>query len=282
MKLNRICFLGTPEFSVPILSMLMQYQNRNQSQISVITMPDKKQGRKQILKPSPVKMYALSLNLPVYTPPKTDLSACIDSINPDLIVVVAYGHIIEKHITDTYFCINIHTSLLPQYRGASPIHTALLNGDLITGVSIIRMNERMDEGDILYSKQCEIQFQDTLHTLTHRLATLSAKACESFINDCYLSNAIKQTKQDHQQATYTQKITPDVLCLDLESTASSIHNQVRAFSPKPGAYVVKNNKRVKIIETTIIENKLHILKVQPEGKAVMAYTAYLQGNEALI
>ncbi|MGA0242338.1 MAG: methionyl-tRNA formyltransferase [Candidatus Marinamargulisbacteria bacterium] len=277
MRLDHICFVGTPQFAVPVLDALVN--TCSGSRISVISMPDKPRGRHQKTSPSPVKKTALHHQLPVASPTSKEAFADhVQTLNPDIIIVVAYGRIIPKNITDTYFCINIHSSLLPQYRGASPIHTALLNGDTKTGVTIIRMNERMDEGPILKTAPHPIQEHDNLATLTQALSQLGAETCASFINDLYKRPQFPTgTPQNHHQACYTKKITPTDLELSLPQSPVDIHNKVRAYAPKPGVYVIDNGKRIKLIETEIIDDQLYIRRVQPEGKPIMAYHDFLQG-----
>lgn len=276
MSLN-ILFLGTPEFSVPTLEMLMK--DFPDADISVFTMPDKIRGRGSKLSPSPVKSLALSHKLSVFDAhTKGDLTDKIHQISPDLIIVVAFGMIIEKEITDQYFCINIHSSLLPKYRGASPIHTALLNGDDETGVTLIKMNEKMDEGDVLSQVKLPISSDDNLGSLTQKLSHLGADTLKSFIFNNFLSNRITLTPQDETMATYTKKIDKADLLITSMDSGVNLHNKIRAYSPKPGAYVVHNNRRVKLLSSQIKNDQLTLLKVQPEGKPAMSYTDFLLGS----
>jgi len=257
MRLDHICFVGTPQFAVPVLDTLVN--TCSESRISVISMPDKPRGRHQKTTPSPVKKTALHHQLPVASPTSKEAFADhVQTLNPDIIIVVAYGRIIPKHITDTY--------------------TALLNGDTKTGVTIIRMNERMDEGPILRTAPHPIQSHDNLATLTQALSQLGAETCALFINDLYKRSQFPiGTPQDHHQACYTKKITPSDLELSLPQSPVDIHNKVRAYAPKPGVYVIDNGKRIKLIETEIIDDQLYIRRVQPEGKPIMAYHDFLQG-----
>ncbi|RAP24116.1 methionyl-tRNA formyltransferase [Candidatus Marinamargulisbacteria bacterium SCGC AG-343-K17] len=272
-----ILFIGTPEFSVPTLESLIS--EFNDGEISVISMPDKVRGRGQSTSPSSVKSLAQTHQLPVYTPlTKSDLTQKIHDLSPDLIIVVAYGMIIEKQITDHYFCVNIHSSLLPQYRGASPIHTALLNGDDTTGITLIKMNEAMDEGDILVQVELSIDPLDNLGTLTDKLSQLGAQTMIEFIHNCFLPKNITLTPQNNNMASYTKKIDKADLLLDTNENSKLLHNKIRAYSPKPGAYVIHNNKRIKIIASELINDQLQLVKVQPEGKPIMNYHDFLQGS----
>ena len=269
-------FIGTPDFSVPTLRLLFsEFQN---DKLSVISMPDKVRGRGSSTTPSPVKLLAQEHGLKIYTPEtKNELTEQIFKINPDIIIVVAYGMIIEKKVTDHFFCVNIHSSLLPKYRGASPIHTALLNGDRTTGITLIRMNEHMDEGDILYQIAINIEPKDNLGSLTQKLSDIGAKAMIDFLHNNFIPKNIEATPQNHDEASYAKKITKEELLIELGTGHNIIHNKIRAYSPKPGAYTLLNNRRVKLLSSEIINGKLKILKVQPEGKAPMDYSDFLLG-----
>jgi methionyl-tRNA formyltransferase len=272
-----ILFLGTPEFSVPTLEMLLN--DFGDANLSVVTMPDKIRGRGSKSSPSPVKSLALAHNLTVFNAEtKHDLTDKIHKISPDLIVVVAFGMIIEKKITDQYFCINIHSSLLPKYRGASPIHTALLNGDEETGITLIKMNEKMDEGDILSQVHLPISSDDNLGSLTQKLSYLGAETLKSFILNHFLANSITLTAQDETRATYTKKIEKDDLLITHMDSGVNLHNKIRAYSPKPGAYIVHNDRRIKLLTSRMNNGQFSLLKVQPEGKAAMSYTDFLLGS----
>lgn len=276
MSLN-VLFLGTPEFSVPTLEILVK--DFPDARISVITMPDKIRGRGSKLTPSSVKSLALSYKLPVFDArSKTDLTTLVHDLSPDLLIVVAFGMIIEKEITDQYFCINIHSSLLPKYRGASPIHTSLLNGDVETGITLIKMNEKMDEGDILLQHKLPITIDDNLGSLTKKLSYLGAESLKSFILHCFLPNRIDLTPQDNALASYTKKIDKADLRVSSSENLHELHNKIRAYSPKPGAYVIHNDRRVKLLSSEYINNELILLTVQPEGKPVMSYADFLLGS----
>lgn len=275
MSLN-VLFMGTPDFSIPTLNMLIN--NFSDFKISVITMPDKIRGRGRKVTPSPVKEVALSNELAVFTPlTKEAVTECIQTINPDLIIVVAYGMIIEKKIVDQYFCINIHASVLPKYRGASPIQSALLNGEKSTGVTVIKLNEDMDAGDILYIQEVDIEDDDDHGVLSKKLSLLGSNSCFEFIKNHFIPNEFLPVKQDHSKATYCKKILKDSLLIESSMDSVEIFRKIKAFSPKPAAYYIQNNKRIKLLSSRIIDGKLFLLKIQPEGKAPMLYTDYLLG-----
>jgi methionyl-tRNA formyltransferase len=275
--IDHICFIGTPEFAVPVLSGLRTtFQN---SRLSVITMPDRPKGRGSRMQETPVAALATTHGLPLFKPESNkELSSCITELSPSLIIVVAYGRIIEKTITDRFFCVNIHSSLLPKYRGASPIHTALLNGDKTTGVTLIKMNERMDEGDIVLKKELIIQNNDNLGTLTDALSDLGATACIEFIQNSFLQNQVILTKQDHGNATYSKKIQKSDLHIESLENLADVHDKIRAYAPKPGAYVIHHGVRIKLIESTFSDGVFTLVNVQPEGKTIMSYSDFLRGG----
>ena len=268
--------MGTPDFAVPTLNTLVHAFP--ESTIHVVTMPDKVRGRGKKVSYSPVKAAALDLSLSVFTPEsKSEVTNLVKQINPDLTVVIAYGVIIEKSVVDNYFCINLHASLLPKYRGASPIQSALLNGDTTTGVTVIKLNEFMDEGDMLRKMELQIDASMNCGEVTRKLSELAAECCVDFINKDFLVNDVKSTTQDKSQATYCSKIQKEDLLIAYGDDPDSIFRKIKAFSPKPAAYCVINNKRVKLLDAELKDGKLILNKVQPEGKGPMAYTDYLLG-----
>lgn len=274
--LDTILFMGTPDFAVPTLNALVQ--SFPDSAIHVVTMPDKVRGRGKKVSYSPVKAAALDLSLNLFTPAsKSEITDLVKQINPDLTVVIAYGMIIEKTIVDQYFCINLHASLLPKYRGASPIQSVLLNGDSITGVTVIKLNEYMDEGDMLRKMEFQIDESMNCGELTLKLSELAAECCIDFINKDFLVNDIKSITQNESQATYCSKIKKEDLLIDQGDRPDSVFRKIKAFSPKPASYCVINNKRIKLLDAELKNGKLLLNKVQPEGKGPMTYTDYLLG-----
>ncbi|RAP39051.1 methionyl-tRNA formyltransferase [Candidatus Marinamargulisbacteria bacterium SCGC AAA071-K20] len=276
INMKNIIFMGTPQFSVPILEKLLKDIS---AKFHVFSKPDKARGRGQITSPSPVKECATNHNLPTYTPTsKEELAGEVTKIDPDLIIVVAYAMILPKSVTDNYFCINIHASLLPKYRGASPIHSALLNQDEETGITLIKMNEKMDEGDVLEVKNITIEDNDNLNTLENKLALISAKQIVNYLQlNQDLQNAVL-APQNKEKASYCYKITKEDLSLNLSDTIHTNLGKIKAFAPKPGAKLTKNGKIIKIIDAKIEDSKLIPLIVKPEGKSEMPYKDYLLGH----
>jgi len=247
--------------------------------IGIISRPDRIRGRDRDVSPSPMKAFAQSQNIPVFTPEsKDELASVVQQLNPDLVVVVAFGMIIPKSVTDSYFCINSHASLLPSYRGASPIQASLLNGDSETGITLIRMNEGMDTGDMLHHVKTSITDKDNLGTLSERLATLAAETLVFYIQNRVLKNRVQYFPQDEAVASYCKKIEKDELQLMHSQSNEEKWHRIRAFGPKPAAFVRSNGKRIKILEAKLEQGELIPILIQPEGKALMSYTDYLLGS----
>jgi len=277
ISLDHICFLGTPDFSVPVLLQLRKHFP--DSKLSVITMPDRVRGRGSSLSAAPVGKAAEQLKLPVFKPiSKLELTSCIRHLKPSIIIVVAYGMILEKVVTDTYFCLNIHSSLLPKYRGASPIHTALLNGDHITGISLIKMNEYMDDGDIVYQKELCIEDHDNLGGLTKKLSLLGADSCIDFLKNHVLKGTIFYQPQLTADVSYSQKINKSDLLIESFDNLALVHKKIRAYSPKPAAYTIHSGRRIKLLSSAFKNGNFELLYVQPEGRSIMTYSDFLLGT----
>lgn len=251
MKYN-IVFLGTSEFALPSLSALLQ-DNRFDVK-AVFTQPDKKVGRKQELQMSPIKKLALEHNLDVYQPESmkdSEWADKIQSFEPDYLVVVSYGQILPQEVLDIpkLAAVNIHSSLLPKYRGASPMQMALLNGDDVTGVTIQKMVYKLDAGDILSQQECEIDPDDTFITLQDKLSTLSAPLLVET-----LSRELSPIAQKEEEATFCHKIEKENGQVDWKNeTANQVYNKLRAFTPWPGIFTFYNGKRLKMLEAFVLD-----------------------------
>ncbi len=269
MENYKIVFIGTPEFGAIILKELI----KEHEPVLVITNPDKPKGRNNIITPSLVKELAQKLNIPVQHDFK--------NIEADLIITAAFGKIIPKHIIDLpkYGCLNVHPSLLPKYRGASPIQTAILNGEEETGVSIMLMDEKMDHGPVLSQIKHKIDNKD-YNTLSKELAEKGAQLLIETIPK-YLKGEIKPKEQNHDKATFTKIIKKEDGKIDWSRTPQEIERQIRAFNPWPGTFTFLKDKRIKILEAEVINNELVIKKVQPEGKRPMSYEDYLKAHDKL-
>lgn len=294
--------MGTPDFAVPCLQKLIDSDNEI---TAVFTQPDKKVGRKQILTPPPVKVLAEENNITVYQPntmKSEETINLIKDINPDIIVVVAYGKILPKVILDIpeFGCINVHASLLPKYRGAAPIQWAVLNGDTETGVAVQQMNEGIDTGDLLLVKKTKIDINETSAELFDRLSLLGADALDKTIN-MIENDSVKRTPQPDGDFGYAKMISREMSPIDWSKSAFEIHNQVRGLQTWPCADTVINGKKVKIHKTLLSELKgnspgkimnnkgvltvtcgdgkcLDIVEIQPDGKKRMDIKSFLAGN----
>lgn len=252
----RVIFMGTPYFAVPSLETLIN--SSDFKPIAVVTAPDKPIGRKQELTPSPVKDLSQKNNILILQPEKVkneEFAEQIKDLQPDLIVVTAYGKIIPKYVLDIprYGCVNVHASLLPKYRGPAPIQAAILQGEKTTGITIMLMDEKMDTGPIISQREIEIDSNDSLETLQDKLAILGADLLIETLPR-YISGELKPQLQDDSLATYCQMITRDDGKLFWDKTSEEIERQIRAFTPWPGAftfYHLQPNKRLKVIRTEI-------------------------------
>ena len=245
----KIVYMGTPEFSVgPLRELVNNYDVE-----MVVTQPDKEVGRKKILTPSKVKEFAIEKGIKVFQPRRIreDFKEIID-IKPDLIVTCAYGQIIPKELIDLpkYGCINIHASLLPEYRGGAPIHHAVIDGKDKTGITIMYMNEKMDEGDILFQKEIDILKEDNTSSMFNKLSVLGSEMIKEFIPKL-ISGEITPIKQDNNKATYAYNITKEDEKIDFNNNTIDIYNKIRGLSEIPGGYSVLDNKRVKIFNSRI-------------------------------
>lgn len=253
----KIIFFGTPQFAADILSSLI----KNKFNVAAaFSQPDKKVGRRQEIVFSPVKKFALENSIKVFQPESLlnkNVIVEVQKINPDLIVAAAYGKILPKDILKIpkYGAINIHASLLPAYRGASPVQCAILAGEKETGVTIMLMNEKMDEGDILAQEKIEIDKNETADMLLEKLSGLGVKIIAKLIPD-WISGKIKPIQQDKNKATFCRSVKREDGKIDWNGTAEEIFRKWRAYQPWPGIFTVltiKNQlKRLKILEIKIV------------------------------
>lgn len=245
--LMKIVFFGSPASALPFFKKIL---DSGHSVELVVTQPDKPTGRGKKLRPCPVKKMALELGIPVYQPVRIKKDPAVleklREVQPDMNVVVAYGQIIPSSIIflPLHNSLNIHFSLLPRYRGASPVQWALLNGEVKTGVTIIELNERMDEGDILSQEEVPILPEENAAELEARLAQIGT---ELLIQTIDRIERITPRKQDHSLATYASKLNKDDGRINWGKSASHIGRQIRAFTPWPSAYAFFREKRVKLL-----------------------------------
>ncbi len=306
----KIIFMGTPEFAAGIFESLLA---AGYGIAAVFTQPDKKVGRKQNVVFSPVKKMALEKEIPVFQPEDLrDIGVIreIGEIGGDLIIVAAYGKILPKKILEIpkYGAVNVHASLLPKYRGASPVQSAILEGEKETGVTLMLMNEKMDEGDILAQKKTKIGPDDTARTLLRKLGKLGAEMTVGLIPD-WIAGKVKPQKQDGKYATYSRIIRREDGRINWEDPAGAIYRKYKAFTPWPGIYTFFKRKnralRLKLVAIAMVPDKntgekpgkiikynrnvavqtgrglIRLIKVQPEGKKTMSIEEFMRGNAGL-
>jgi methionyl-tRNA formyltransferase len=273
-----VLYCGSPEFAAVNLKALLSLPFI--FKLSVVSQPDKIRARGKKIIPTEVKQFALNNNLDVFCPAtKQEFSNIVETINPDIIVVVAYAMIIPKHITDNFLCVNAHASLLPDYRGASPIQSAILNQDSKTGICLIHMNENLDEGPVISRDELQLTPQDTFDCVHNKLAKLSATSLCNFLVNYNKTKQVDAKEQNHSLASYCHKIQKEDLLLDLTKSPKAILAQIKAYSSKPGAYIIHNDKRIKIIDAAFNDTKLSPTKIQLEGKPIISYSDYLLGRK---
>lgn len=297
----RAVFMGTPDFAVPCLKAIVNDKDNKTEVVGVFTQPDKPKGRGYTLMPPPVKVCAAEYGIEVYQPTTLkdgEALKIISKLAPDIIIVVAYGKILPKEILDypKYGCINVHASLLPEYRGAAPIQQAVLDGKTKTGVTAMYMDEGLDTGDMLMKAELTIGENETADELHDRLSELGAELIVKVIYSAE-NGSLTREKQDDSQSSYAKMLTKEMSKIDFSKSAQEIHNQVRGLNSWPSASAVLNGKRVKIHLTHITEGKgeagqvlsvnplvvacgegaLEIIEIQPEGKKKMNAQAFVNG-----
>lgn len=276
MKPLSIVFAGTPAFALPCLDALASSEHKLKA---IYTQPDRPAGRGRKLQASPVKEWALPHELPVYQPSNFKDRNTIDelaALAPDVMVVIAYGLILPEAVLNTprLGCINVHASLLPNWRGASPIQHAILHGDVKSGVTIMQMDKGMDTGDALTIAECPIHPSDTAETLHDRLAELAVAPLLTTL--AKLSQGqITPAPQNNELATYAPKINKEDGLIDWSQPARVLERKIRAFNPWPIAYTSINNTLLKIHQARIIAEKSTqipgtILSLDRNGMAVAA------------
>jgi len=295
----RIVFMGSPEFALPTLRALAQH---NQV-CGVVTQPDRPAGRGNRMTPPPVKALALELGLPIIQPGRMKEPGVFEQIQswePDLIVVAAFGQILRQHVLDLprLGCINVHASLLPRWRGASPIYASVLAGDITTGVTIMKMDAGIDTGDILTQQSMVIQSDDTTETLSNRLADLGAALLIETLPE-YIDGRIRPKPQDELIATYAPMLKKEDGLLDFSKPAETLERQVRACQPWPGAYLEWKGELIKVSKAAVLPQSIAVgsrtihkklpvigtasgglvlLEVQPPGKRPMSGRDFLNGT----
>lgn len=293
--------MGSPEFAAQILSGLAT----DYSIVGVFTQPDRESGRGKLLTPPPVKITADEFNIPVFQPQKLktpEAYADLAALEPDVIIVAAYGQILRQNVLDLpkFGCINIHASYLPRWRGAAPIQAAILAGDESTGVSVMKMDAGIDTGPILAQEKVGIDGQETAITLERKLAFLGR---DLLLNNLplYLSGELTAKPQPDEGNTYAGMLKKQDGLLDFSKTAVELERQIRAFDDWPGTYTLFNNQTLKIRKARVVEfsgltplergsqegfpvvgtgeGALVLTEVQPAGKKWMSGLDFLRGYQ---
>ncbi|WP_432354920.1 methionyl-tRNA formyltransferase [Sporosarcina sp. A2] len=302
--MHRLLFMGTPDFSVPILRMLHE---EGYTIVGVVTQPDRPVGRKRVLTPPPVKAEALRLGLPVIQPEKLRGSSELEEIKalaPDLIVTAAFGQILPKALLEVpkLGCINVHASLLPAYRGGAPIHQAVMDGCTETGVTIMYMAEKLDAGDIISQANETILPTDDTGMMFEKLSRTGENLLKETLPSI-LEGTNERIPQDEELVTFAKNISREQERIDWTRPGMDIHNQVRGLSPWPTAYTTFGDENVKIWKTEAMQTdsegkpgeiieltKEHILvksgddtavaitELQPSGKKRMTASVFLNGT----
>lgn len=302
----KVVFMGTPEFAVPSLQKLIE----TQTVVGVVTQPDRPAGRGRQLRPSAVKAVAVNAGIPLYQPKSLrseENAAQVRVWEPDVIVVAAFGQILRPHVLNlpAHGCINVHASLLPRWRGASPIQHAIIAGDSETGITLMQMDEGLDTGPIYSQESLIIYPDDTAASLHERLSMLGAELLAKHLDDI-IQGRIEATAQDNTVATYAPMIKKDAGHLDWHRSCIELDRHIRAMTPWPGAFSSWQGKNVKIIAAQpssekiptgqpgqVFANKDAVLlhtgegilkldKLQLAGKKAMRATDFVRGRPEFV
>lgn len=252
----KVLFMGTPDFAVPCLEALVSHGHQV---VGAFTQPDKPVGRKQVLTPPPVKVCAMQHDIPVYQPEKMKDGTAMElvrQLDPEIIVVVAYGKILPKDILEypKYGCVNIHGSLLPRYRGAAPIQWSVINGEKETGVTAMRMDEGLDTGDMLLKRSVTIGENETADELFERLKDVGAQALLETLEQLQ-AGTCQCTPQDDSQSCYASMLDKQMACIDFTKKARQVHNLIRGLNSWPIAYTYCDGKKMKIYTSTVAKDE---------------------------
>ena len=303
MKDMRIVFMGTPDFAAAILKRLI---DTGRNVVGVFSQPDKPVGRKQIITPTATKVVAMEHNIPVYQPAKLrdgEALAILKELKPDLTVVAAYGKILPKEMLDVAPLgnVNVHGSLLPDYRGSAPIQWSVINGDKVTGITTMFMAEGMDTGDMIMKFELPIGEDETAGELFDRMAELGAESIEKTL-ELFDKGEVTATPQDEEKATYAPMLKKEMGEIDFSKTAEEIHNLARGLNPWPMAYTFLDGKSIKVhaakeaegffgAEGELLDEKrfivgckngaVELITVQPEGKNKMSGADFIRGRRLL-
>ncbi len=300
----RILYFGTPSMSAEVLSCLI---SNGYNVVGLVCQPDKEVGRKAKKDPVPTKEVALKHKIPVYQPVKLrDDYSFVSECHPDVIVTFAFGQIIPQAVLDipTIGCINIHGSLLPKYRGASPVQAAIIHRDTKSGVSLMEMSAKMDQGCVYATKECDITPSDNSETLFAKITKLAKEVILENL-DSYIEGNLKGVPQNEEEATYCYTIKAEEERLDINKPIEELLGWILALSPTPGGYFILRGQKLKVFDAEIVNDKvthplgcicradqrglylqckdgvLSLLSLQLEGKKRMDYRSFINGQPRL-
>ena len=301
----KLVFMGTPDISAYVFEKMIL---DGYHFVGLVAQPDHPVGRKGIIEKVPTKVIAEKYNIPVFQPVKIrDDYSFVDEIKPDLVITLAYGQIVPQGFLDKIpmGCLNLHGSLLPKYRGASPIQTALINNDKVTGVTLMEMVKAMDAGRMYAKKSVIIEENDNSTSLFNKIKIAASELVLEALPK-YINGELNGVEQDESLVTFCSTIKPEQEKLDLSLPASSIVGWIRGLSDEPGAYLYLNNYKLKIYQAKIVnglvtnqvgeivkadksglvfqakDGQIAILELQKEGKKRMDYRSFINGNQGLV
>ena len=301
----RLVFMGTPEISAYVFEKMIE---AGYHFVGLVAQPDHPVGRKGIIEKVPTKVIAEKYNIPVFQPVKIrDDFSFMDEIKPDLVITLAYGQIVPQAFLDKVpmGCLNLHGSLLPKYRGASPVQSALINSEKVTGVTLMEMVKAMDAGRMYAKKEIEISEDDNATSLFNKVKEAASELVLESLPK-YINGELKGEEQDENQVSFCSTIKPEQEKLDLNLPAQSLVGWIKGLSDEPGAYLYLNNFKLKIYKAKVVDRSvttevgtiikadknglymqasdgvISLLEVQKEGKKRMDYRSFINGNQNLL
>ena len=301
----KLVFMGTPEISAYVFEKMIE---AGYHFVGLVAQPDHPVGRKGIIEKVPTKVVAEKYNIPVFQPEKIRLDyAFIEDIKPDLVITLAYGQIVPQGFLDVpkYGCLNLHGSLLPKYRGASPVQSALINNEKVTGVTLMEMVKAMDAGRMYAKKEIEIAEDDNATSLFNKVKIAASELVLEALPK-YINGELKGEEQNEEEVTFCSTIKPEQEKLDLSMSATQLVGWIKGLSDEPGAYLYLNNLKLKIYKAKVIDNSvaaevgtivkadknglytqakdgvISLLEIQKEGKKRMDYRSFINGNQNLL
>ena len=301
----KLLFMGTPEISAYVFEKMIE---AGYHFVGLVAQPDHPVGRKGIIEKVPTKVVAEKYNIPVYQPEKIRLDySFMEEVKPDLVITLAYGQIVPQGFLDIpqYGCLNLHGSLLPKYRGASPVQSVLINNEKVTGVTLMEMVKAMDAGRMYAKKEIKIEDDDNATSLFNKVKEAASELVIESLPS-YINGELKGLEQDENEVTFCSTIKPEQEKLDLSLTANEIVGWVRGLSDEPGAYLYLNNQKFKIFKAKVVDYSvtsevgtivkadksglymqakdgvISLLEVQKGGKKRMDYRSFINGNQNLL